>query len=92
MACIEIDIDPTEHKIEKEMNFSIKRQKREETSGETDKGFCQDCPLPSFLETEFLFLKLYMNISEEERIVIGHSLNDMVKDCSFSGRDCNQER
>ena len=46
MACIEIDIDPTEQKIEKEMNFSIKRQKREETRGETDKGFCQDFPLP----------------------------------------------
>ena len=33
-----------------------------------------------------------MNISEEDRIVIGHSLRDMVKDCTFRGRDCNQER
>ena len=79
-------------KILKEMNFSSKRQKREETLVEMDIGFCQDCSVPSFLETEYMFLQLYMSISEEERILIGHSFVDMVKDCTFRGRDCNQER
>ena len=95
IACIENNDDiyaDTEQENVKEMNFSSKRQKREETLVETDIGFCQDCSVPSFLETEYMFLQLYMSISEEERILIGHSFVDMVKDCTFRGRDCKQER
>ena len=74
-------------------NKRRKRFARNDTTDEDDeKGFCEDCSVPSYLETEYQFLKVYMTIDEEERFAIGHQFEDMVKECTFRGRDCTQEK
>ena len=34
------------------------------------------------------FLKNYYKLNEEQRMNIGHSLEDLVKDCVFKQREC----
>ena len=37
------------------------------------------------------FLKNYYMLTEEQRQAIGHSLDNMIKDCVFKQRDCNND-
>ena len=37
------------------------------------------------------FLKNYYMLNEEQRQAIGHSLDNLVKDCVFKQRDCNND-
>ena len=48
--------------------------------------------MPNSLKTDFEFLEKYMSIRKKERITIGHGFSDMVKECTFRGRDCLEER
>ena len=35
------------------------------------------------------FLRNYMNQNHQERIAMGHQMNDFIKSCSFGGLDCS---
>ena len=35
------------------------------------------------------FLNSYMTVSNENRIQIGHQLEDLIKSCNFGGLECN---
>ena len=48
--------------------------------------------VPNYLTTEYRFIGQYMNVSEEERKKIGHQLSDLIKSCTFRGRDCLKEK
>ena len=43
---------------------------------------------PESVDAENLFLYYYMDMDETDRMKIGHQLTDLVKACSFRGRDC----
>ena len=55
-------------------------------------GFCEDCSVPAFLDTEYIFLQYFMSLEEEQRFKIGHNFSGLVKSCTFRGRDCNNEK
>ena len=40
------------------------------------------------VDSESLFLYYYMNMDEPDRMKIGHQLSDLIKACSFRGKDC----
>ena len=44
--------------------------------------------VPNAVERENIFLYLYMDIEERTRISIGHQFTDMVRSCTFKGKDC----
>ena len=48
--------------------------------------------VPDYLTTEYRFIGQYMNVSEEERKKIGHQFSDLIKSCTFRGRDCLKEK
>ncbi len=37
---------------------------------------------------EFEFLRNYMTLTDQERILIGHDFNSFIKGCTFRGKDC----
>ena len=77
----------------KEANSTTKkRKKRAALTTNDEKGFCDTCSMPNSLKTDFEFLEKYMSIRKKERITIGHGFSDMVKECTFRGRDCLEER
>ena len=43
---------------------------------------------PESVDAENLFLYYYMNMDEPDRKKIGHQLTDLIKACSFRGKDC----
>ena len=43
---------------------------------------------PESVDAENLFLYYYMNMDEPDREKIGHQLTDLIKACSFRGKDC----
>ena len=58
-----------------------------------DKGQASDAHIdeggvPSSVDTENGFLHIYMNIAERIRLIIGHDLTDMIKFCTFKGKNC----
>ena len=57
-----------------------------------DEGFCNTCSVPTYLDTEYNFLQMYMSLEEEQRFRIGHNFSGLLKSCTFRGRDCNDER
>ena len=63
-----------------------RRKKRKANKG----GPKQD---PSLItEKYFAFLFYYMALNDQERIAIGHNLTSLVRDCSFAGTDCLNDR
>ena len=56
------------------------------------KGFCSTCEVPKSLGDEFNFLGTYMSLPMEERSKIGHMFKDLIKECTFRGRDCLHNR
>ena len=47
---------------------------------------------PIKVDNEYRFLELYLQLTESERMLIGHSFGDFVKDCLFRQRGCLNER
>ena len=47
---------------------------------------------PIKVDNEYRFLELYLQLTESERTLIGHSFGDFVKDCLFRQRGCLNER
>ena len=43
---------------------------------------------PESVDAENLFLYYYMDMDEPDREKIGHQLTDLIKACSFRGKDC----
>ena len=43
---------------------------------------------PESVDAENLFLYYYMDMDAPDREKIGHQLTDLIKACSFRGRDC----
>ena len=43
---------------------------------------------PESVDAESLFLYYYMDMDAADRMKIGHQLTDLVKACSFRGKDC----
>ncbi|XP_076462602.1 uncharacterized protein LOC143294964 isoform X2 [Babylonia areolata] len=58
-----------------------RRRKKEEAFSEPS--------VSASIQEEFLFL--YSNISQEQRQLAGHQAEDMIVDCSFSGRRCHPQ-
>ena len=54
---------------------------------------CEDAlgDQPVFVAEEMGFLKTFMSLNEEERILIGHNFSSFIKGCTFRGRDCLDE-
>ena len=46
----------------------------------------------SFVAEEMDFLRIFMSLTEEERILIGHDFTSFIKSCTFRGNDCLKER
>jgi hypothetical protein len=44
---------------------------------------------PQSQQTENEFLRMFMSLSLEDRILIGHNLSSFIKGCTFKGRECN---
>jgi hypothetical protein len=40
---------------------------------------------------EMDFLRIFMSLNEEERILIGHNFTSFIKACTFRGKDCLKE-
>ena len=47
-----------------------------------------DSDVPYTVEMKYQFLYYYMNIAEKYRLSAGHDFSDMIKFCSFKGKDC----
>ncbi|KAG8177899.1 hypothetical protein JTE90_024608 [Oedothorax gibbosus] len=43
----------------------------------------------SFKYEKYLFLKMYMQLNETQRIMIGHQAIDFIDQCSFNGKACS---
>ena len=58
-----------------------------------DKGHASDAEIdedgvPSSVDTQYKFLHIYMDIAERVRLNIGHDFTDMIKFCTFKGKNC----
>jgi hypothetical protein len=40
---------------------------------------------------EWKFLRNFMTLNEQERILIGHDFKSFIKGCTFRGKDCMEE-
>ena len=40
---------------------------------------------------EWAFLRNFMTLNENERILIGHDFDSFIKGCTFRGNDCMDE-
>ena len=40
---------------------------------------------------EWEFLRNFMTLNEQERILIGHDFKSFIKGCTFGGKDCRNE-
>ena len=47
--------------------------------------------LPQFVR-EHNFLNTFMSLNDSVRLNIGHKIFDLIKSCSFDGRNCTDER
>ena len=47
-----------------------------------------DDNVPNIVDRQNKFLYYYMNFPEKVRLTIGHQFSDMIKFCTFKGRDC----
>ena len=47
-----------------------------------------DDDVPNIVDRQNKFLYYYMNFPEKVRLTIGHQFSDMIKFCTFKGRDC----
>ena len=61
-------------------------------TAEEEEGNCKTCSVPTYLDTEYTFLQVFMSLEEEERFLIGHNFSGLVKACTFRGRDCTEKR
>jgi hypothetical protein len=43
------------------------------------------------IANEWEFLRNFMTLNEQERILIGHDFHSFVKGCTFRGKDCLDE-
>ena len=96
LACEELSAGPD---AEEGPEKRTRRQVMSQTQGEEptqgqgpNGGFCESCSVPALLDTEYQFLQVYMSLEEKERFKIGHNFSDLVKSCTFRGRDCKEER
>ena len=46
----------------------------------------------SYVAEEMDFLRIFMALNEEERILIGHNFTSFIKACTFRGNDCLKEK
>ena len=67
-------------------------RKKRSLERNAEKAFCDTCSVPSYLDTEYAFLEKYMALSKEDRVAIGHNFTDLIKECTFRGRDCLDSR
>ena len=47
---------------------------------------------PATVDAEYEFLAIYMELSERDRMAVGHDFEGMFKQCIFEGVDCLDER
>ena len=47
---------------------------------------------PEAVDMEYKFLKMYMELPEMERKLIGHDFSGFIMSCLFEGQDCLDER
>ena len=52
--------------------------------------------IPDGIQTETVaneweFLRNFMTLNEQERILIGHDFKSFIKGCTFRGNDCGKE-
>lgn len=48
--------------------------------------------VPEQIDKEYEFLSEYMSLESDQRSLIGHKFEDLVKACSFRERDCKNSR
>ena len=96
LACDELSAGPdSEEAPQKRTRRQVMNQTQEGDPSQVpgpNGGFCETCSVPELLDTEYQFLQLYMYLEEKERFKIGHNFSDLVKSCTFRGRDCKEER
>ena len=56
-----------------------------ETVGEVEKELF-------YLSKEMEFLKIFMTLTEKERVLIGHDFKSFIKSCTFKGENCLDKR
>ena len=59
---------------------------------ENDHETEDDHDVPNIVDRHNRFIFYYMNIAEKVRLSVGHQFSDMVKFCTFKGKDCLDER
>ena len=81
-------------KVEEKEDMMTNRQKRQiinvrpsEDEGEDEDGNCKTCSVPTYLDTEYTFLQVFMSLEETERFLIGHNFTGLVKSCTFSAKN-----
>ena len=77
-------------------NFARKNKPKVDAAPAVDSddgnGFCSSCSVPQSVEGEYKFLKYFMSVPESVRKQIGHQFEPFIKECTFRGRDCLDER
>ena len=49
------------------------------------------CQQPDFI-AELEFTRHFMSLNEQERMIIGHNFTSFIKECTFQGRNCLNEK
>ena len=47
---------------------------------------------PDTVVDEYNFLKEYMTLGQEQRMLIGHKFENLIKACTFREKDCLEEK